>query len=68
MHFVAALDRVPVMHCVLGRLEAARTDSTKGFGDLLTHSLRRSGPFLIELPIRTPRGRCSKDMGSPITA
>jgi acetolactate synthase-1/2/3 large subunit len=32
-------------------VEAARTDSAEGFADLLTHSLKRSGPFLIELLI-----------------
>ena len=30
-------------------VEAARTDTTEGFADLLTHGLKRSGPFLIEL-------------------
>jgi acetolactate synthase-1/2/3 large subunit len=32
-------------------VEAARTDSAEGFTDLLAHSLKRSGPFLIELLI-----------------
>ena len=32
-------------------VEAARTDTVEGFADLLTHSLKRSGPFLIELLI-----------------
>ncbi len=32
-------------------VEAARTDTAEGFTDLLAHSLRRSGPFLIELLI-----------------
>jgi len=32
-------------------VEAARTDTAQGFADLLTHSLKRSGPFLIELLI-----------------
>jgi acetolactate synthase-1/2/3 large subunit len=32
-------------------VEAARTDTTEGFADLLAHSLNRSGPFLIELLI-----------------
>ncbi len=32
-------------------VEAARTDTTEGFADLLAHSLSRSGPFLIELLI-----------------
>ena len=32
-------------------VEAARTDSAEGFADLLAHSLKRSGPFLIELLI-----------------
>jgi acetolactate synthase-1/2/3 large subunit len=32
-------------------VEAARTDNAEGFADLLTHSLKRSGPFLIELLI-----------------
>ncbi len=32
-------------------VEAARTDTAEGFADLLTHSLKRSGPFLIELLI-----------------
>jgi acetolactate synthase I/II/III large subunit len=32
-------------------VEAARTDSAEGFTDLLAHSLKRSGPFLIELVI-----------------
>jgi acetolactate synthase-1/2/3 large subunit len=32
-------------------VEAARTDSADGFADLLAHSLKRSGPFLIELLI-----------------
>jgi acetolactate synthase-1/2/3 large subunit len=30
-------------------VEAARTDTAEGFADLLAHSLKRSGPFLIEL-------------------
>jgi acetolactate synthase-1/2/3 large subunit len=30
-------------------VEAARTDNAEGFADLLAHSLKRSGPFLIEL-------------------
>jgi acetolactate synthase-1/2/3 large subunit len=30
-------------------VEAARTDTTEGFADLLAHSFKRSGPFLIEL-------------------
>jgi acetolactate synthase-1/2/3 large subunit len=32
-------------------VEAARTDNAEGFADLLAHSLKRSGPFLIELLI-----------------
>jgi len=32
-------------------VEGARTDSAEGFADLLSHSLKRSGPFLIELLI-----------------
>ncbi len=32
-------------------VEAARTDSAEGFADLLAHSLKRSGPFVIELLI-----------------
>jgi acetolactate synthase-1/2/3 large subunit len=32
-------------------VEAARTDSAEGFADLLAHSLKRPGPFLIELLI-----------------
>jgi acetolactate synthase-1/2/3 large subunit len=32
-------------------VEAARTDTAEGFTDLLAHSLKRSGPFLIELLI-----------------
>jgi acetolactate synthase-1/2/3 large subunit len=32
-------------------VEATRTDNAEGFADLLTHSLKRSGPFLIELLI-----------------
>jgi acetolactate synthase-1/2/3 large subunit len=32
-------------------VEAARTDNGEGFADLLAHSLKRSGPFLIELLI-----------------
>jgi acetolactate synthase-1/2/3 large subunit len=32
-------------------VEAARTDTAEGFADLLTHSLKRPGPFLIELLI-----------------
>ena len=32
-------------------VEAARTDSAEGFADLLAHSCRRPGPFLIELLI-----------------
>jgi acetolactate synthase I/II/III large subunit len=32
-------------------VEAARTDSADGFADLLAHSLKRPGPFLIELLI-----------------
>lgn len=32
-------------------VEAARTDTAEGFADLLAHSLKRSGPFLIELAI-----------------
>jgi len=32
-------------------VEAARTDTAEGFADLLAHSLKRSGPFLIELMI-----------------
>jgi acetolactate synthase I/II/III large subunit len=32
-------------------VEAARTDTADGFADLLAHSLKRSGPFLIELLI-----------------
>lgn len=32
-------------------VEAARTDTTEGFADLLSHSLKRPGPFLIELMI-----------------
>lgn len=32
-------------------VEAARTDTAEGFADLLGHSLKRSGPFLIELLI-----------------
>ena len=32
-------------------VEAARTDSAEGFADLLADSLKRSGPFLIELLI-----------------
>jgi acetolactate synthase-1/2/3 large subunit len=30
-------------------VEAASTDSAEGFADLLAQSLKRSGPFLIEL-------------------
>ena len=32
-------------------VEAARTDTAEGFADLLAQSLKRSGPFLIELLI-----------------
>ena len=32
-------------------VEAARTDTAEGFADLLTHALKRPGPFLIELLI-----------------
>ena len=32
-------------------IEAAQADTTEGFADLLAHSLKRSGPFLIELLI-----------------
>ena len=32
-------------------VEAARTDTAEGFADLLAHSLKRTGPFLIELLI-----------------
>ena len=32
-------------------VEAARTDTAEGFADLLAHSLKQSGPFLIELLI-----------------
>ena len=32
-------------------VEAARTDTAEGLADLLSSSLRRSGPFLIELLI-----------------
>ncbi|MFO1024426.1 MAG: acetolactate synthase large subunit [Acetobacteraceae bacterium] len=32
-------------------VEAARADTADAFGDLLAHSLKRSGPFLIELMI-----------------
>jgi len=32
-------------------VEAARTDNAEGFADLFAHSLKRSGPFLIELLI-----------------
>ena len=32
-------------------VEAARTDTAEGFADLLAHSLKRRGPFLIELLI-----------------
>ncbi|MBV9249192.1 MAG: hypothetical protein JO227_08125, partial [Acetobacteraceae bacterium] len=32
-------------------VEGARTDSAEGFADLLTHSLKRAGPFLIELVV-----------------
>ena len=32
-------------------VEAARTDSAEGFADLLGQSLKRTGPFLIELLI-----------------
>ncbi len=32
-------------------VEAARTDTAEGFTDLLAHSLKQSGPFLIELLI-----------------
>jgi acetolactate synthase I/II/III large subunit len=32
-------------------VEAARTDTCEGFADLLSGSLKRSGPFLIELLI-----------------
>jgi acetolactate synthase-1/2/3 large subunit len=32
-------------------VEAARTDTADGLADLLSSSLRRSGPFLIELLI-----------------
>src|SRR6185437_5381511 len=32
-------------------VEGARTDTAEGFADLLAHSLKRSGPFLIELMI-----------------
>ena len=32
-------------------VEAARTDTAEGFADLLAHSLKRPGPFLIELLI-----------------
>ena len=32
-------------------VEGARTDTAEGFADLLAHSLKRSGPFLIELLI-----------------
>jgi acetolactate synthase-1/2/3 large subunit len=32
-------------------VEGARTDSADGFADLLAHSLKRPGPFLIELLI-----------------
>jgi acetolactate synthase-1/2/3 large subunit len=32
-------------------VDGARTDSAEGFADLLAHSLKRPGPFLIELLI-----------------
>jgi acetolactate synthase-1/2/3 large subunit len=32
-------------------VEAARTDTAEGFADLLAHTVKRSGPFLIELLI-----------------
>ena len=32
-------------------VEAARADTAEGFADLLAHSLKRTGPFLIELLI-----------------
>jgi acetolactate synthase-1/2/3 large subunit len=32
-------------------VEAARTDTTEGFADLLAYSIKRPGPFLIELLI-----------------
>jgi acetolactate synthase-1/2/3 large subunit len=32
-------------------VEAARTDTAEGFADLLRHSLKRAGPFLVELVI-----------------
>jgi acetolactate synthase-1/2/3 large subunit len=32
-------------------VEAARADTAEGFADLLTHALKRPGPFLIELLI-----------------
>ena len=32
-------------------VEAAQTDTAEGFADLLAHSLKRRGPFLIELLI-----------------
>ena len=32
-------------------VEAARTDTAEGFADLLAHSMKRAGPFLIELLI-----------------
>ncbi|MBE7159075.1 MAG: hypothetical protein INR62_11705, partial [Rhodospirillales bacterium] len=32
-------------------VEAAKTESAEGFADLLSHSLQRPGPFLIELLI-----------------
>jgi len=40
----------PRMASAMG-VEAARTDTAEGFADLLAHSLKRSGPFLIELMI-----------------
>jgi acetolactate synthase I/II/III large subunit len=40
----------PQMANAMG-VEAARTDTAEGFADLLAHSMKRPGPFLIELLI-----------------
>ena len=49
-HVTAHPADVPALAGAMG-VEAARTDTAEGFADLLAYSLKRPGPFLIELLI-----------------
>lgn len=60
MHFVAALDRVPGMHCVLCLFEGVATGAADGYGrmaDTPAITLLHGGrAWATDLPICTMRG------------